>query len=138
MITPGAGRCCSDFCAGTRVCVTVVNKAGVHEGGDPAKITDEQWRKVMATDADGVFFGCRDAIPHLEKTKGLMVNTASVSGMSGDWAMSPYNAKGSVVNLTRALARDLGKTGICVNSVLSKLAERIPLGRVCDPRKSRR
>ncbi len=37
------------------------NNAGVHEGGDPAEITDEQWRKVMATDADGVFFGCRAA-----------------------------------------------------------------------------
>jgi meso-butanediol dehydrogenase / (S,S)-butanediol dehydrogenase / diacetyl reductase len=58
----------------------------------------------MATDADGVFFGCRAAIPHLEKTNGSIVNTASVSGTGGDWAMSPYNAaKGAVVNLTRAL-----------------------------------
>jgi meso-butanediol dehydrogenase/(S,S)-butanediol dehydrogenase/diacetyl reductase len=132
----------------------LVNNAGVHEGGDPAKITDEQWRKVMATDADGVFFGCRAAIPHLEKTNGSIVNTASVSGTGGDWAMSPYNAaKGAVVNLTRALAMDLGKKGIRVNSVcpsltrtgmtadmmddkelLSKFADRIPLGRVCEPR----
>ena len=132
----------------------LVNNAGVHEGGDPAKISDEQWRKVMATDADGVFFGCRAAIPHLEKTKGSIVNTASVSGTGGDWAMSPYNAaKGAVVNLTRALALDLGKKGIRVNSVcptltrtgmtedmmddkdlLAKFAERIPLGRVCEPR----
>src|ERR1700761_1128867 len=131
----------------------LVNNAGVHEGGDPAEITDEQWRKVMATDADGVFFGCRAAIPHLEKTKGSIVNTASVSGTGGDWAMSPYNAaKGAVVNLTRALALDLGKKGIRVNSVcpsltrtgmtedmmndkklLAKFAERIPLGRVCEP-----
>jgi meso-butanediol dehydrogenase / (S,S)-butanediol dehydrogenase / diacetyl reductase len=131
----------------------LVNNAGVHEGGDPAEISDEQWRKVMATDADGVFFGCRAAIPHLEKTKGSIVNTASVSGTGGDWAMSPYNAaKGAVVNLTRALAMDLGKKGIRVNSVcpsltrtgmtedmmddkdlLSKFAERIPLGRVCEP-----
>jgi meso-butanediol dehydrogenase/(S,S)-butanediol dehydrogenase/diacetyl reductase len=131
----------------------LVNNAGVHEGDDPAEISDEQWRKVMATDADGVFFGCRAAIPHLEKTKGSIVNTASVSGTGGDWAMSPYNAaKGAVVNLTRALAMDLGKKGIRVNSVcpsltrtgmtedmmddkdlLSKFAERIPLGRVCEP-----
>src|ERR1700761_7516791 len=100
----------------------LVNNAGVHEGGDPAEITDEQWRKVMATDADGVFFGCRAAIPHLEKTKGSIVNTASVSGTGGDWAMSPYNAaKGAVVNLTRALALDLGKKGIRVNSVCPSL-----------------
>ena len=131
----------------------LVNNAGIHEGGDPEKITNEQWRKVMATDTDGAFFGCRAAIPHLEKTKGSIVNTASVSGTGGDWAMSPYNAaKGAVVNLTRSLALDLGKKGIRVNSVcpsltrtgmtedmmdnqklLAKFAERIPLGRVCEP-----
>jgi meso-butanediol dehydrogenase / (S,S)-butanediol dehydrogenase / diacetyl reductase len=100
----------------------LVNNAGVHEGGDPAEITDEQWRKVMATDADGVFFGCRAAIPHLEKTNGSIVNTASVSGTGGDWWMSPHNAaKGAVVNLTRGLAMDLGKKGIRVNSVCPSL-----------------
>jgi meso-butanediol dehydrogenase/(S,S)-butanediol dehydrogenase/diacetyl reductase len=131
----------------------LVNNAGVHEGGEPKDITNEQWRKVMATDLDGVFFGCRAALPHLEKTKGSIVNTASVSGTGGDWAMSPYNAaKGGIVNLTRALAMDLGKRGVRVNAVcpsltrtgmtedmmddkelLAKFAERIPLGRVCEP-----
>jgi meso-butanediol dehydrogenase/(S,S)-butanediol dehydrogenase/diacetyl reductase len=37
----------------------LVNNAGIFEGGDPIEITDEQWRKVMSTDADGVFYGCR-------------------------------------------------------------------------------
>ncbi|MBP1294161.1 meso-butanediol dehydrogenase/(S,S)-butanediol dehydrogenase/diacetyl reductase [Bradyrhizobium elkanii] len=131
----------------------IVNNAGVHEGGDPASITDEKWRKVMSTDIDGVFYGCRAALPHLENTKGSIVNTASVSGTGGDWGMSPYNAaKGAVVDLTRALALDLGKKGIRVNAVcpsltrtgmtedmmddnklLAKFAERILLGRVCEP-----
>ena len=131
----------------------LVNNAGVFEGGDPAEITNEQWRKVMAIDLDGVFFGCRAALPHLAKTGGSIVNTASVSGTGGDWAMSPYNAaKGAVVNLTRSLALDLGKKGVRVNSVcpsltrtgmtsdvmedeelLAKFRERIPLGRVCEP-----
>jgi meso-butanediol dehydrogenase/(S,S)-butanediol dehydrogenase/diacetyl reductase len=131
----------------------LVNNAGVHEGGEPVDITDDQWRTVMATDVDGVFFGCRAAIPYLERTKGSIVNTASVSGTGGDWAMSPYNAaKGAVVNLTRALAMDLGKKGIRVNAVcptltrtgmtedmmndqklLAKFLERIPIGRVCEP-----
>ncbi|MGY4567236.1 meso-2,3-butanediol dehydrogenase [Bradyrhizobium sp. USDA 3256] len=96
----------------------MVNNAGVHEGGEPKDITNDQWRKVMATDVDGVFFGCRAALPHLEKTKGSIVNTASVSGTGGDWGMSPYNAaNGAVVNLTRALALDLGKRGVRVNAV---------------------
>ena len=131
----------------------LVNNAGVYEGGDPAEITNEQWRKVMATDLDGVFFGCRAALPHLQKTGGSIVNTASVSGTGGDWATSPYNAaKGAVVNLTRSLALDLGKKGVRVNSVcpsltrtgmtvdvmedeelLAKFRERIPLGRICAP-----
>lgn len=131
----------------------LVNNAGVYSGGDPATISDEDWRKVIATDLDGVFFGCRAAIPHLEKTKGSIVNTASVSGTGGDWNTLPYNAaKGGVVNFTRSLAMDLGKRGIRVNSVcpsltrtgmtkdtfedqeaLAKFNERIPLGRPCDP-----
>jgi meso-butanediol dehydrogenase/(S,S)-butanediol dehydrogenase/diacetyl reductase len=131
----------------------LVNNAGVYEGGDPAEITNAQWRKVIATDLDGVFFGCRAALPHLQKTSGAIVNTASVSGTGGDWATCPYNAaKGGVVNLTRSLALDLGKKGVRVNSVcpsltrtgmtadmmedeqlLAKFRERIPLGRVCEP-----
>ena len=131
----------------------LVNNAGVHEAGAPEDITDAQWHRVMSTDADGVFFGCRAAIPHLEKTGGSIINNASVSGTGGDWGMSPYNAaKGAVVNLTRALALDLGKKGIRVNSVcpsltrtsmttdmlmdqalVAKFEERIPLGRVCEP-----
>ncbi len=131
----------------------LVNNAGVVVAGNPEKITDEQWRRVMSIDVDSVFYGCRAAIPHLEKTKGSIVNTASVSGTGGDWGMSPYNAaKGAVVNLTRALALDLGRKGIRVNAVcptftrtgmtaqsvgdkelIAKFEERIPLGRICEP-----
>jgi meso-butanediol dehydrogenase/(S,S)-butanediol dehydrogenase/diacetyl reductase len=129
------------------------NNAGVIEQGRPEEISDEQWHRVLRTDLDGVFFGCRAAIPHLIASKGSIVNTASVSGTGGDWGMSPYNAaKGGVVNLTRALALDLGKQGVRVNAVcpslthtgmtdemmsdkalLAKFMERIPLGRVCEP-----
>jgi meso-butanediol dehydrogenase/(S,S)-butanediol dehydrogenase/diacetyl reductase len=132
----------------------LVNNAGVHQGGDPVQVTNEQWRTVMATDVDGVFYGCRAALPHLKNTKGSIVTTASVSGLGGDWCMSPYNAaKGAVVNLTRALAMDMGTKGVRINAVcpsltrtdmtadmmedqdlLAKFAERIPLGRVCEPR----
>jgi meso-butanediol dehydrogenase / (S,S)-butanediol dehydrogenase / diacetyl reductase len=131
----------------------LVNNAGVYSGGDPAKLTDDDWHKVIATDLDGVFYGCRAATPHLDKTGGSIVNTASVSGTGGDWNTLPYNAaKGGVVNFTRALAMDLGKRGIRVNAVcpsltrtgmtedmfedeekLAEFRERIPLGRHCEP-----
>ncbi|HEY9131969.1 MAG TPA: SDR family oxidoreductase [Dyella sp.] len=131
----------------------LVNNAGVAETGSPDEITDDQWRRVMGTDLDGVFYGCRAATEHLISSGGCIVNTASVSGTGGDWQMSPYNAaKGGVVNLTRALALDLGPQGVRVNSVcpsltrtgmtrdmlkdeqlVAKFRERIPLGRVCEP-----
>ena len=130
----------------------LVNNAGVYEGGEPAEISDESWHKVIGINVDGVFFGCRAAIPHLEKTKGSIINTASVSGMGGDWLSSPYDAsKGAVVNYTRALALDLGAKGIRVNAVcpsltrtemtggmmenkelIAKFEERIALGRICE------
>ena len=86
---------------------------------------------------------------HLIESRGCIVNTASVSGLGGDWGMSIYNAsKGAVVNFTRALAIDHGPDGVRVNSVcptvtltkmagaihedagrLAKLRERVPLGR---------
>ena len=62
--------------------------------------------------------GCRAAMPHLVASKGCIVNTASVSGLGGDWGMSLYNAsKGAVVNFTRALAIDHGRDGVRVNAV---------------------
>ena len=126
----------------------LVNNAGVHEGGDPAQVTNDQWCKVVATEVDGVFYCFRAALTHLEKTKGSIVNTASVFGLGGDWRISPYNAANGT-NLTRALAMDMGKKKIRINAVfpsltrtgmmydkelLAKFAERIPLGSVCEPK----
>jgi NAD(P)-dependent dehydrogenase (short-subunit alcohol dehydrogenase family) len=56
------------------------------------------------------------------KSKGCIVNTASVSGTGGDWGMTFNNAaKGAVVNLTRAPALDQGKKGVRINSVCPSL-----------------
>ena len=107
----------------------------------------------MAVDVDGVFYGCRAAVPHLIKSKGCIVNVSSVSGLGGDWNMSFYNAaKGAVTNFTRALALELGPHGVRVNAVnpgltltgltagmdkdaalMAKFRERIPLGRAAQP-----
>lgn len=131
----------------------LVNNAGVAVEG---KITDssvDDWKKVMSTDLDGVYYGCRAAIPQLIVTGGAIINVASVSGLGGDWALSIYNAaKGAVCNFTRALAMDHGRDGIRVNAVcpsltrtdmtedmyqkpelMAKFAERIPLGRGAEP-----
>jgi meso-butanediol dehydrogenase / (S,S)-butanediol dehydrogenase / diacetyl reductase len=101
---------------------TLVNNAGVHAQGKVDELSTDAWRKVMATDLDGVFFISRAAMPHLKKVGGSIVNTASVSGTGGDWSMAAYNAaKGGVVNLTRAMAMDHGKEGVRVNAVCPSL-----------------
>jgi meso-butanediol dehydrogenase/(S,S)-butanediol dehydrogenase/diacetyl reductase len=54
----------------------------------------------------------------IENGGGTIVNTASVSGMFGDYNMAAYNAaKGAVVNLVKAMALDYGKYNIRVNNV---------------------
>jgi len=101
----------------------LVNNAGVVAQGDVGSVSSDDWRKVMATDLDGVFYASRAAIPHLKASKGSIVNVSSVSGTGGDWGMAAYNAaKGAVTNLTRAMAMDHGKDGIRVNAVCPSLA----------------
>ena len=82
----------------------LVNNAGVAVEGKITESTVDDWKKVMSTDLDGVYYGCRAAIPQLIITGGSIVNVASVSGLGGDWGLSIYNAaKGAVCNFTRAL-----------------------------------
>jgi meso-butanediol dehydrogenase/(S,S)-butanediol dehydrogenase/diacetyl reductase len=131
----------------------LINDAGIFAEGDVTEVSIEDWQRVQQTNVNSVFYGAREAIPYLEKTKGCIVNVASVSGLGGDWRMSAYNtSKGAVVNLTRVLAMDFAKKGIRVNSVcpsftytgmtadmaddkalIAKFAERIPLGRGAQP-----
>lgn len=131
----------------------MVNNAGTFAEGDVTQVSLDEWDKTIATDLSGVFYGCRAALPELLKTKGCIVNTASVSGLGADWAMSAYNAaKGGVVNLTRSIALDFGARGVRANAVcpsltrsemtadmlddqplMAKFRERMPLGRVAEP-----
>ncbi len=59
----------------------LVNNAGVVAEGDVGTLTTDDWRRVMATDVDGVFYASRAAIPHLKTSRGSIVNVSSVSGI---------------------------------------------------------
>ena len=94
----------------------MVNNAGIFEGSTVLKTKPEEWERVIATNAGGVFNGSRAALPHLLKTRGCIVNVSSVSGLRGDWNMSAYDAsKGAVSNLTRAMALDYTSKGAVSN-----------------------
>ena len=96
----------------------LVNNAGMAIFGPFEQTTTENWREVMGTDLDSVYFASREALPHLLKTKGSIINLSSVSGLGGDWGLSAYNAaKGAITNFTRALALEYGSRGVRINAV---------------------
>lgn len=84
----------------------LVNNAGVGTPGTVEETTFETWRQVMAVNADGVFLGCKYAMPLLAKSKGpSIVNISSASGMVGGANLAAYNAsKGAVRLLTKSVA----------------------------------
>jgi len=104
----------------------LVNNAGI--GVDLATtptLDPELWDRVVAVDLSSVFYTCRVVIPlMLRHGGGAVVNTASVSGLAGDYGFTVYNAaKGGVVNYTRALAIDHAHENIRVNAVCPGLID---------------
>ena len=114
--------------------------------------TDDQWRRVMGTDLDGVFFTLRAAIPGMvSRKRGAIVTISSMWGVTGGSCEAPYSAaKAGVIGLTKALAKELGPSGIRVNCVApgaietdmtafltpedrAALADEAPLGRMGAP-----
>jgi meso-butanediol dehydrogenase/(S,S)-butanediol dehydrogenase/diacetyl reductase len=93
----------------------LVNNAGFAIFGPFAELTTADWRRQLATDLDGVYFGAREALPHLLKTRGSIANLSSASGLGADWGGSGYNAaKGAVPNVTRSLALEYAARGVRV------------------------
>lgn len=85
----------------------LVNNAGMGSYGKVTEIDLPHWREVMAVDVESVFWASRQAIPHLQRTNGAIVNIASASGVAADYGFAAYNAaKAAVINLTRAMAID--------------------------------
>ena len=98
---------------------SVINNAGIWVGGMLHETKEEDWTKVFDVDVKSIFLTSKYFVPYMIENKGgTIVNTASVSGMLGDYNMAAYNAaKGAVVNLAKAMALDYGKFGIRVNNV---------------------
>jgi meso-butanediol dehydrogenase / (S,S)-butanediol dehydrogenase / diacetyl reductase len=96
----------------------LVNNAGTAVVGTIEQLDAEDWHRILGIDLDSIFYGVRAALPHLRKTGGNVVNTASISGLGANKSLSAYYAaKGAVVNFTRYLAVEHGPEGIRVNAV---------------------
>ncbi len=115
-------------------------------------VPDEEWKRVLAVNADGVFFCNRAVIPSMvERGYGRIVNVASIAGKEGNPMAAAYSAsKAAVIAMTKAIGKDVAGTGVLVNCVapavietpildgisqdhISYMLERIPLGRMGEP-----
>lgn len=97
----------------------LVNAAGIILRADALETNDDNWRRIMAVNVDGVFFMCRSAIRHMvNKKSGSIVNFGSIWGDVASSGVTAYCVtKGAVHQLTRALALEHAEDGIRVNAV---------------------
>jgi 3-oxoacyl-[acyl-carrier protein] reductase len=98
----------------------LVNNAGIAHSGRALELSAEEWRKVLATDLDAVFFWAQEAAKRMLAAgkPGSIVNVASVLGLGVGKGTAAYaTAKAGVVQLTRALALELAFKGVRVNAI---------------------
>ena len=137
--------------------IDLINNAGVIVRQTAENTTDEDWRRVMATNLDGVFYLSR-AMAKVAPAGSSIVNVSSTCGQVGAAGLAAYCAsKGAVDQLTRTMALELAARDITVNavapgainapmlfsqhqdpalakSVVSRNEASIPLGRIAEPK----
>lgn len=106
----------------------LINNAGVADFGPIDETEFSRWRRVMATNLDGVFLCSQAAAPHLKVSKGSLVNIASISGLRASTLRVAYGtSKAAVMHLTQQQAAEWGEFGVrancvCPGPVATKLA----------------
>jgi 3-oxoacyl-[acyl-carrier protein] reductase len=112
-------------------------------------VPDDEWRRVLGINADGVFFCNRAVLAGMvERGYGRIVNVASIAGKEGNPMAAAYSAsKAAVIALTKSIGKDVARTGVLVNCIapavietpildgltdehVSYMVERIPMGRM--------
>lgn len=130
----------------------LVNNAGIAQQKLLTDITDEDWRRMLDVNLSGAFYVTRTVLPGMiSRKRGSIVNVSSIWGQVGASCEAHYSAaKAGLIGLTRALAKEVGPSGVTVNCVcpgviqtdmlggftpgdLKALAEETPLGRLGTP-----
>jgi NAD(P)-dependent dehydrogenase (short-subunit alcohol dehydrogenase family) len=118
------------------------NNAGTGSTSDVVECTPEEWDRVFAVNARGVFLGTKYAVPHMLDRGGVIVNTASAAGLVGLPQRAAYCAsKGAVIAFTRQVAVEYAAQGIrcncvCPGTVDSPWVQRL-MAETDDPRSTR-
>jgi 3-oxoacyl-[acyl-carrier protein] reductase len=98
----------------------LVNNAGIAHSGRAVDLPPEEWRKILATNLDAVFFWAQEAARRMlaAKKPGAIINIASVLGLAvAKGAVAYATAKAGVVQVTKALAVELAFKGVRVNAI---------------------
>ena len=130
----------------------LVNNSGVAEQALFTDITDDMWDRMISTNLSGAFYCSREAVKRMLKNKdGKIVNVTSMWDEVGAAMEVHYSAsKAGLIGLTKALAKELGLSGITVNAVspgviktdmlsefsrqeLDLLKDETPLNRIGEP-----
>ena len=130
----------------------LVNNAGIAMYGLLTDMSDSDWDRMISSDLSSVFYCCRAALPDMIRAhSGAIINIASMWGEVGASCEAAYSAaKAGVIGLTKALAKEVGPSGIRVNAVspgvvmtdmmsgftdedINALKESIPLGALGKP-----
>lgn len=133
-------------------CTLLINNAGIAQIKLFTELTDEDWSSMIGVNLSGVFYASRAAAKHMIRRKeGCIVNISSVWGVYGASCEVHYSAaKAGVIGMTKALAKELGPSGIRVNCIapgviespmnghlnkdeLDALKDETPLGRLGTP-----
>ncbi len=97
----------------------LVNNAGISHVGLISQITPQQWDRLFAVNVKGIYHCVQAVLPGmLQRQAGCIINVTSMWGQVGASCEAAYSAtKGAVIALTKALAKELGPSGIRVNGV---------------------
>ena len=97
----------------------LVNNAGIAHYGLISQITEAEFQRLFAVNVGGIYHCVKAVLPAmLQKQEGCILNVASMWGQVGASCEAAYSAtKGAVIALTKALAQELGPSGIRVNCV---------------------
>ena len=103
----------------------LINNAGISHTGLISQISEEEWDRLFAVNVKSIYHTVNAVLPGmLETHSGCILNVSSMWGQAGASMEAAYSAtKGAVIALTKALAKELGPSGIRVNCVAPGVIE---------------
>lgn len=110
----------------------LVNNAGICQDRTLAKMTKEEWQRVIDIDLTGVFNCTKLALPLIIANQGNIISLSSLVGQRGNFGQTNYAAaKAGIIGFTKSLAKEVGRFGVRVNAIApgfieTRLTENLP------------